>query len=446
VSTPPSESPPPEGLPSESPPPEGPAPESAPPPEGPTPASAPPPTAPPSEPPESAPPPASGAASTERLTARLAKLWSLTIPRRLANKAPALADTFRDGAWTAVWPPVAAFAPVAGLVVGFLAALVWPGLEFSYTESLVFMMLVIAGAILSGPVGVMLLAGYAVGNLLFGEAYFSSSSYSNFLAQFLTAWGGKLIVLALLAFPAVLLPPLARRMVWPIVQKAAPANRLAVRAALYAAVCGVLVFLWAQAMIVLVRPVFVLPSSGGQPTFEAIHPVQNLWPWLVAVGVAAAVGRVIVESRILRRSPRATAVAEAYRNWWALAPRRSSPWQRAPAPVRALVVTVLGTALLAGTYERWFDPLIAAPVIAVLEAWRLGVLGGLATGLGGAIRRIPVIVRFVVAVVLAYGVAYLPVAALFNASSLRPFLFGALASMAVFYLLLSPPEERSPTT
>ena len=379
------------------------------------------------------------------MTIRLAKLWSLTIPRRLSNRAPALADSFRDGAWTAFWPPLAAFAPVAALMVGFLGALVWPGLEYSYTESLAFMMLVIAGAILSGPVGVMLLVGYAVGNLLFGEAYFSSSAYSDFLPRFLTAWGGKLIVLGLLVFPAVLLPPLARRIVWPVVGKAAPTNRLAVRASLYAAVSGVLVFLWAQAMIVLVRPVFVLPSSGGQPTFEAIHPVQSLWPWLVAVGVAAAAGRVIVESRVLRRSPRASAVAEAYRTWWARAPRRTSPWQRAPAPVRALVVTVLGTALLAGTYERWFDPFIAAPIIGVLEAWRLGVFGGTA-GLGRAIRRIPVIVRFLIAVVLAYGVAYLPVSALFNASSLRPFLFGALGSMAVFYLLLSPPEERSPTT
>ena len=420
--------PPPEGSP-----PEGSLPESASPPESPTPASV--------------PPPASGTASREGLAARLAKLWSLTIPRLLAKRMPALADTFRDGAWTAVWPPVAAFAPVAGLVVGFLAPLVWPGLDYSYTESLAFMMLVIAGAILSGPVGVMLLAGYGVGSLLFGETFANPFGYPNTLARLVTAWGGKLIVLALLAFPAMLLPPFARRMVWPLAGKAAPANRLAVHAALYAAVCGVLVYLWAQAMVVLVRPVFVIPSSSGEPTFEAINPVQNLWLWLVAVGAAAAASRVLVESRVLRRSPGASAVAQAYRQWWVQAAgRRPSPWQRAPAPVRILVVTLLGTALLAGTYEHTLDPMIAFVGVGLLEAWRQGVLGGFAGGLAGAIRRVPVIVRFVLAMVLAYGFAYLPVRAMFDANSLRPVLFGALASMAVFYLLLSPPEGRSPTS
>ena len=423
-----------------------PPPEDAPPPEGPTPTSAPSPTTPPSELPEATRPPAGGTASTDGLTARLAKLWSLTIPRRLANRAPVLADSFRDGAWTAEWPPVAAFAPVGGLAVGFLASLLWPGLQYSYTESLVLMMLVIAGALLSGPVGVMLLIGYGAGNLLFGASFYSPFSYPNFPPRFVFAWGGKLIVLALLAFPAVLLPTLARRMVWPIVGRAAPANRLAIHAGLYAAVSGFLVFVWAQAMVVLVRPVFVIPYRGGDPTFEAINPVQNLWPWLVAVGAASAAGRVIVESRVLGRSPRSAAVAEEYRQWWVRAGRRPSPWQRAPVLVRVLVVSVLGTALLAGTYENWLDPLIALVGIGVLESWRQGMLGGFAGGLGRAISRIPIIVRFVVAVVFAYGVAYLPVSAMFKASSLRPLLYGALASMAVFYLLLSPPEGRSPTT
>ncbi|MCA1735476.1 MAG: hypothetical protein LC739_04990 [Actinobacteria bacterium] len=426
------------------PPSEGPLSESAPP-EGPA-SSAPSTEASPSVTPESALPPASAPASTEGLTARLAKLWSLTIPRRLANRAPALADSFRDSAWTAVWPPVAAFAPVAGLLVGFLAAFVWPGLEHSYTESLVFMMLVIAGAILSGPVGMMLLVGYGAGSLLFGETFTSPFGYPNTLTRLVTAWGGKLIVLALLAFPAVLLPTLARRMVWPIVGKADPANRLAIHAGLYAAVSGFLVFVWAQAMVVLVRPVFVIPYRGDEPTFEAVNPVQNLWPWLVAAAVVTAAGRVIVESRVLGRSPRATAVAEEYRQWWVRTGRRPSPWQRAPVQVRVLVVSVLGTALLAGTYEHWLDPLIALFGIGVLETWRQGMLGDFAGGLGKAISRIPVIVRFVVAVVLAYGVAYLPVWALFDANSLRPLLYGALASMAVFYLLLSTPEGRSPTT
>src|SRR5439155_22699867 len=86
--------------------------------------------------------------------------------RQLAPWLPPPADALADGAWTAAWPGVAAVTPLVALALGFLAPLLLPGLLDVYTESLPFMLLLVAAAILSGPAGLGLLLGYAVGMLL----------------------------------------------------------------------------------------------------------------------------------------------------------------------------------------------------------------------------------------------------------------------------------------
>lgn len=96
----------------------------------------------------------------------LGRLWSVQVPGWLDPWAPQLADAFADGAWTAGWRALAAVAPLAGWALGFLFPLLWPGMKDIYSESLFFMAVVICGAILSGPVGVMLLLGYIVGDFL----------------------------------------------------------------------------------------------------------------------------------------------------------------------------------------------------------------------------------------------------------------------------------------
>ncbi|MGH9167026.1 MAG: hypothetical protein ACRD02_04215 [Acidimicrobiia bacterium] len=366
--------------------------------------------------------------AVETLTRRMARLWLVDVPGRLHRLLPGLAFSFLDGAWTAARPSVAAFAPLAGFLVGLLAPFAWPGLEVVYTESLVLMALVIAGAILSGPVGVMLWAGYAVGDLLFGTVPTGGSPL--WLRQ-----ASRLVPLVLLVVPAIVLPTVAQKLIWPMPLRwlTNRSARVGARAILYAATCGLLVFTWAQAMIVLVRPVF--GWVRGNPTVEAIFQVQVRWPWLVGVAIAAALVRVLAEHALLRESPRAQAAIEVTRQLRARLRPRTSLWQRVPAPVRVILVTAFMMVVLAGIYERWFDALAVVAVVAPLEAWRNGLVGPRGNRWASVLAGWPLLVRFLALVGVGYLVSYWVAAVLYDTGSFRLVLAGALLTVIATYLL-----------
>src|SRR5713226_9618299 len=90
------------------------------------------------------------------------EFWSVEVPTMLDPWAPQLADSFADDAWMAPWHNVAAIGPLAALGIGFLAPWLWPGINNIYSESLVFLMLASASAILNWSLGATLLLGYIV--------------------------------------------------------------------------------------------------------------------------------------------------------------------------------------------------------------------------------------------------------------------------------------------
>ena len=373
----------------------------------------------------------------------LSQLWSVRVPRWLDPWAPQLADAFADGAWTAAWRSVAAYAPLGAAVVGFLTPMIWPGIRHVYSESLLFMMLVIAGAILSGPVGAMLLFGYVVGDLLGGtpaRSYFGSS-----VEYFLRRGGSQLISYLLLAIPAVLVPLLARRMARQVPLDRLPSDptiRLGARAGLYAAGCGALVYLWCQAMIVLIRPVFTW--LGSQPTVEAIRYVQVWWDWLVTVGMLAAVARVMLEEVIARRAPRMAVVAELQRQRGMGNARRGEFRRRLPSAARIAIASLVVTLLLAGTYVSWTDALIVMVASVFLSAWHARLIGILPPGWATVMHKVPALLRLAAAPLVGYVLANIVIGIFWRTQSFRPVMLGALLTLVVFYLFFPPrPAVRS---
>jgi len=161
---------------------------------------------------------------------------------------PRVTDILVDGAWTAAWPPVAAFAPLAAFAVGLLAPLLWPGIDSVFSESLPFMMLVSMTALLSGPAGLMLWLGYIAGDLVLGTPANTFFRSGNPIFDLLVPLAARAIPYVLLAVPAMIIPLAGRRLVWPIVSKLPGNNRQrGLHAGLYAVVCGVLIFWWARA-------------------------------------------------------------------------------------------------------------------------------------------------------------------------------------------------------
>lgn len=162
--------------------------------------------------------------SPDELDRRLVQIWSVHLPVWIDPWAVRLADAFADGAWTARWRKVSAFAPPIAFGVGFLFPVLWPWMKDVYTESLLFMMIVVAGAILSGPVGVMLLLGYVLGDLasvLFERGYGRGPRLA-----------GHFVSYMLLALPAVILPQLGHECPSRSPRSGRPSRSFATRCAL----------------------------------------------------------------------------------------------------------------------------------------------------------------------------------------------------------------------
>jgi len=90
---------------------------------------------------------------------RLNHRWYVAIPFALDPISPKAADAFSDGTWTAAWRSAGALLPPIAFALGFVAPLVWPGMTQVFSESLLFLAIMIAIAFFSGTAGVMLLLG-----------------------------------------------------------------------------------------------------------------------------------------------------------------------------------------------------------------------------------------------------------------------------------------------
>ncbi len=387
----------------------------------------------------------------DRRTDGLVQLWSVTLPRRLEAWAPRLADALADGAWTAIWPRVTAYAPIVAFIGGFGVAIVLPltpgdygafsGVPRVWSELLPFMMVVIAVGVFSGAAGIGLLAGYVAGDVLWlaiGAMTGGWASWfvlnSNPLIAVLQVAGSALISYLLLAIPAVTLPMVVRRLAAraPLRRISNPRLRTLAWAATYLVAAGVLTFLWTLAAVVLIRPVFTWRS--GSPAVQAIEPVQFQWEWLVGAAVIAALVRITLQELVVRRSERASRVAVLQ------AQRSTDAGHRAlshgAGPVLAIVATVGGLILLlAGTYEDFIDPVVVLVAGALLVAWRAGMIGARSTGWGQRIEGIPAPARLAVVLIVGYLVATVVAEAMWATDSLRPVLIGILLTGALFVLL-----------
>ncbi|MEA2574003.1 MAG: hypothetical protein QOH93_1301, partial [Chloroflexia bacterium] len=288
---------------------------------------------------------------------RLEQILYLRAPAWLDDWFPHISNAMSDGAWTTAWRGVGAYAPVVGLAVGLLCRILFPQIFTVFSESLIFMMIVIAAALLSGTVGLGLLAGYIIEDLLLGNRagvstdLFSGAGSGGPLLGTVGMLGGKIVSYLLLSIPAVTIPLLVRHLA-PSIKLSTitdPNTRTFALAGLHAAIAGVLVYLWAQSVIVLMRPLFTW--VGGVPTFESINPVQDKWLFLVVAGALAAAGRVLMERRLMPTAPRAAVATTLQRQRFT--GEGKGILEKVPELARVVIPPVVISMLLAGTYESW---------------------------------------------------------------------------------------------
>jgi hypothetical protein len=374
----------------------------------------------------------------------LEELWSVRLPAWLDHWSPQVADALADGSWTAAVRGVAAYAPIAAFGIGLLSRLIFPGLDIVYTESLLFMLVVIALSILSGTMGVGLLAGYIIQDLVLGNRV------PTFAASPPGVLGGKMITWFLLALPAIVLPLLARQLTGAVQlrQLADPKLRTAGYVVLNAVVIGALIYLWTQSLLVLVRPLFSL--VGAELPVQVVLPVQSQAFWLVLVAMLAAAIRETAIHLYVARSPRPAVVANLQR--WRLTGEKQGIIDRMPEMVRVVIATTVLTIILTGTYESWFDVLISALIIGLVGAWRANLIRMIPIPAKWAlmIRRYPPLLRLLAAVMIGYVLSAIIVAGLWGPlGGLRLLMIGSLLTLIVFNLVfpplpVMPPQQPTP--
>lgn len=404
-----------------------------------------PPQGPPQMPPQM--PPQPQPAAQQPPDERLEQIWYLRAPAWLDDWFPHVASAVADGAWTTAWRGVGAYAPVVGFALGLLCRFIFPQIFSVFSESLLFMMIVIAASLLSGTVGFALLGGYIIEDLLVGDR---ASIYTAFFPSELRpegsvlaiagVFGGKLVSYLLLSIPAVTIPLLVRQLA-PSIKLSGitdPNSRTLALAGLHAAIAGVLVFLWAQSVVVLLRPLFTW--VGSVPTFEAINPAQSQWSFLVGVGAIAAAGRVLLERKLAPTAPRAAVATRLRRQRFT--GEGQGILEKVPGLVRVVIPPVIIALVLAGTYDGWIDAIIVALVVAVLSLWRSRLIRiiPLPSQWSLTIRRIPSLIRLAAAPFIGYWLSTILLTPLWvpTQTSLRPVMLGSLLTLLVFYVLFPP--------
>jgi hypothetical protein len=345
-----------------------------------------------------------------------------------------MTDVLVDGVWTLHWPKVTAWGPPIALAAGALIPLVWLRDEIVFTQSLLFMVMAVVIGIMSGPVALAFVSGFVLGDLFFGTSV-NQDRYSPAI-QFVMRNLARVVPYLLLVLLAIVIPRLARRVAAPVGSGTRVRGWWQVIG--FGVALAVLVYLWAEAAIILITPAFTWLRDD--PLFEAIAPMQRGWPWLAAAAAAAGVIRLRLEGLTLDRNPRIHQAVIAAARWQ----DRSRPsWRdRLPVPLRIGLMVAGITVLLAGTYVHVVDAVIVATVVWGLEAWRLGVLGVRAQTLGRQIRRLPFLVRAGLTLVLGFLAGWWLARVFWVSDSLRATGLGAVITLVLGYLLVVPLNQR----
>jgi hypothetical protein len=340
---------------------------------------------------------------------RLARFWSVHAPQWLDPWSPQLADALADGAWTSSRLGLTALAPVCALVVGLVARLAMPAQQWSFAESPLFMVVVIAAPIVSGTCGATLLAGYVAGDLVAGVGpRFLQSGPS------LQVLVGQIIGYLLLTVPAIAAPRFARSIAGMELFRRrigftafGKRWRLRTRSIVFPLTCAAMVFVWAFGLVVLVRPLYTWQTSSPVETAERLYDqVANHLIgdgiWLAAAALLAGVARVALQDGVARRSSKWTGVLEFNRlRASATKPSAVVPhWMQ--LPLRIVLPAASITLLLAGAYQTWTDGLLVAAIAAALGVWRHGLIGRLPARIMEPLARIPALVRFISGPMVGY--------------------------------------------
>ena len=243
--------------------------------------------------------------------AEAADLWWRHLPDRLRRRSPWLARVWQDGDALARWPAVALALPVLAALFGLLEGWShWSPLTLweyrsgartavAFVQMVPLLAVTVVAGSLSAQLGLLLTAGFGVGDLLLAPAAWSHPGLSMTGLLFRVSLP-KLIALLLLFLLAVQPILMARRLAGDLAAGQRRGIRLPFRTdvALVAALQAGLVFAWTQIAPVVVRPFWMWAWHGEFPPLTVPYFAHVVDPGLPILAVLAVLLRAVLLGRV----------------------------------------------------------------------------------------------------------------------------------------------------
>jgi hypothetical protein len=290
-----------------------------------------------------------------------------------------------------------------------------------YTESALFLLIIVALGAFSPALGVFLVAVFGVMDI----AAATVGPYE--LRPFPKALVGRLIGVWLMWLLVVEIPILGRQLA--LSWRRISGNRFAV-ALLAGLVTGAFVWVWTQAALVLIRPVFTWSSIVSGVTLEAIQPMQKAGlVFAIVGGVVAGIGAFVRGPAGLLHEASAPA-----------RPTRTGPLAIVGRLARRVLIAAFLTIGLGGLISWQIEVIVLFAVL--LGAEPLARFVADRTPLGMIVAALPPIARYAVAAAVSFGVAQVTIAPLYHFVAQQggekyPEFFSVVAAIAIGIVVVS---------
>lgn len=272
-----------------------------------------------------APDSASSTPGRRSFATRFVDLWWVTIPAKLRRYSLLLWATWSDGIYLTAWPRIATVLVFAVFLFGFaegtthwsyrtivgtngfagnvLAPMAtadnWGGpTHLVFADNLVLLMVAIAVGTISSNLGLMLVLGYALGDMLHGAAatgpgWRNTDPFNAWMYRHVPLLTSYVLFFFIAAVTVLVAMHLARSS-----HRSVPRSRLRM-ASLTALIQAVLICCWGALTPMVIRTVQLW--SGGEPRLTVPFYTQVLATWLVPVAILAVFVRALIVKPALQQ-------------------------------------------------------------------------------------------------------------------------------------------------
>lgn len=400
--------------------------------------------------------PPAGAGPDARQAGTLTRSVWVRFPRWVSGRSWQAGTLVTDGYWLAAVPGLGAVLPLLAAIGGVAVAVVRPGFETSFTESLPLLIALAAVGVISTHLGIALALGFAVGEVLLSGVPWRLELSDGLAAEYgvlADPWvaalvferGPTLVHVTVLALLVVGVPTVGRQ----LAQSVAVYLRgrrwvdLSIATLLMALATGIVANLWAAAAPQAVRPLWVFVAPWERVPTVPVEAIASLQEQnrAIAGGIVAAVlvrAALVGLLSVADRAGRIGAVERAL-----LTPLDRQPrigWFR--DLLLATLAGLVGVLVLAGMVDDAWVLGVILGVLAATSLARAGRIGLPTRRFRAAVTRLPVVARFGLGLLIVQGMINATVGTSQpSGESFQFLIWPLLAGVVVLSVLLPRPPE-----